>query len=144
MESVKGEVVELNERGKNYFVTLDDGMKLSGWLNKMPENLAQGGKYLFGYVKNGQYNNIESVTPITEGATVTYEDVVDAPAKQSPKPLNPLKVKVLEFNSFTEFEKALNAFGEAHRVEFTQTHVNVLSTTTMSQIIYDAVIWYRE
>ena len=144
MESVKGEVVSLLEKNKNYFVELDNGMKLSGWLNKMPENLVEGGKYLFGYTKNGQYNNIDSVTIITAGANVTYEDVVDAPAKQSPKPIVSLKVEVIESNNKVEFQDVLNQFGSTHKVEFTQTHIVALSTAASSTLIYSAVVWYRE
>ena len=150
MAQDKGKVDELIEKGKNYFVTLDNEMRLSGWLNKMPENLEEGVSVMLTYTVNGKYNNIDSVMVVPEGGetamNVPVEEVHDNKAVSYQK--EPMKVKVVQEYEPGKFEIQLNEFGAKNKVEFTQTHVTPLGAdnpnVTEYKVLYVAVVWYRE
>lgn len=153
MATITAKVVRVTDKEKNYFVSLENKMLLSGWLNKKPENLVAGVTAMFTYTQNGQFNNIDSVMVVPEGAegamNVLVEEVLDTVmnAPVAPKAKG-LKVKVFQQDSPLKFEAALNQFGEDHKIEFTQTHVTPCGAENPNvveyKIIYSAVVWYRD
>lgn len=100
----------------------------------------EGATVQLSYVVNGKYNNIKSGVLVTEGVASppmpVTEEFIGNPSG--------LKVRVIEGNEAIVFETLLNTFNEEHDVRFTQTHVSVVGNGSSIQLLYTAVLFYKD
>lgn len=87
MATITAKVVRVTDKEKNYYVALENKMMLSGWLNKKPDTLVNGVTAMFAYTQNGQFNNIDSVMVVPEGAENAPEYPVEEVCMESVREL---------------------------------------------------------